>query len=126
MQEKAISMQLGNITSKVEGLFYNNAEIIGVAGGALLVSGGVDTIMNNISKLGSNGHFPDLQAMFQALTDASDPAGKFNFDALKLYAIGWGLKEFGFGGRLGGGLQDLAKGLVVGNILVNVLHYSTN
>ena len=119
-------MQLGNITSKVEGLFYNNAEMIGVAGGALLVSGGVDVIMNNIAKFGQGqGHFPDLESMFKALTDPSDPSGHFNFDALKLYALGWGMKEFGFGGRLGGGLQDLAKGLVVGNILVNVLHFST-
>ena len=42
-------MQLGNITSKVEGLFYNNAEIIGVGAGVL--SYGLDAMLENIKSI---------------------------------------------------------------------------
>ena len=114
-------MQLGNITSKVEGLFYSNAELIGVGAGVL--SYGLDGIMANVEALArGEGGMPDISITIREFIDPKESAGAKNMEAVKWYVGGWLLKEIGIGGRLGGAVQDVAKGFVIGNAIQHVLH----
>lgn len=109
-------MQIGNITSKVEGLFYNNAQLIGIAGGTFGIGGGFEAVLNNLRHI-AEGHIgmPDIGSTIQEFIDPSNITGQMNFQAAQWWIGGWLLKELGFGGRLGGAIQDIAKGFVIGN-----------
>jgi hypothetical protein len=114
-------MQLGNITSKVEGLFYNNAEIIGVGAGVL--SYGLDAMLENIKSIASgDAGMPDIEITLREFIDPKESAGAKNFQAIQWWIGGFLLKEFGIGGRLGGAVQDVAKGFIIGNGIQHVLH----
>jgi len=114
-------MQLGNISGTVTRLFYDNAELIGVGTGVL--AWGLDALIDNVKEIASgNAGMPDIAITIQEFIDPKEAAGAKNFQAVQWYVGGWLLKEIGIGGRLGGAIQDIAKGFVVGNGIQHVLH----
>jgi len=114
-------MELGNITGKIEGLFYNNATLIGVGAGALAY--GLQPLIDNVQSLASGrGGMPDIGKTIQEFIDPNASAGQKNFMAIEWFIGGWLLKEVGFGGRIGGAIQNVAKGFIVGNAVQHVLH----
>ena len=111
-------MEVGNLGSKITGTFYNNAELLGIAGGIFAFGSGFLDNLQNFSELG----MPKLDVTIREFIDPAHGAGALNLQMIELYLGGWVLQEMGFGGRLGGALQKLAKGVVIGNAVQHVVH----
>jgi len=112
-------LDIGNIGGKITGTFYNNAELIGTLGG--LASGNINAIIDNLMNIGQMG-MPNVEVTLKEFLVPGNSAANLNWQMIWLYAGGWMLREVGFAGRLGKGLQDVAKGVVMGNAIQHVIH----
>lgn len=119
------SLELGNITGKIEGLVYNNAQLIGFAGGVL--DAGLSNIINNLTEASKgNIGIPNMQNLIGRLIDPSTFEGGKTWLGIEIVIGGWLLKEIGFGGRLGGAIETLGKGFIAGNITQDVLDHAVH